>query len=130
MRKSKLVFVSIALLGLILGLIVSFFNHQLIFADETGFRDYDKHKAINTCMEKIYLERYQYEAAEQDAFYLCEQRYRELTQTLSHVDFLQAKNQTPIQQADGHFAPNIYYDTLFDRVLTPAAPPDFNLPKP
>ena len=130
MRKSRRFFIALAILGLVIGLALSAANHHLIFADETGYRDYDKHKAINTCMEKIYLERYQYEAAGQDEFYLCEQRYRELTQTLSHADFLQAKNQTPVQQADGRFAPNIYYDTLFGRVQTPASPPDFNLPKP
>ncbi len=130
MRKGKAFFIGLAALGLAIGLTLSVLNHRLIFADETGYRDYDKHKAVNTCMEKIYLEQYQYEPAQEDVFHLCEQRYRELTQVLSHNDFLQSKNQTPIQQADGKFAPNPYYDTLFGRIQVQDLHQNLHLPKP
>lgn len=122
MSKNKRYFIIMAIIGLGIGLFLSVLNHRLIFADETGYRDYDKHKAVSTCMEKIYLERYQTEPAQEDVFHLCEQRYRELSHTLSHTDFLKAKNETPVLGADGSFAPNIYYDTLFGRLRSSELP--------
>lgn len=82
------------------------------YAQEPSYRDYDKHKAVSTCMEKIYLDRYQFEPADENAFPLCEQRFRELSQTLNHREFLKAKNQLPVT-ADGNTVSNPYYDTLF-----------------
>lgn len=74
---------------------------------EPGYTDYDKHKAVITCMQYIYVEKHQQAPAEEDVFPLCEQRFLALSRTLSHDDFVKA-----LAASDEQLL-KIYYDTLF-----------------
>lgn len=73
---------------------------------EPGYTNYDKHLAVNTCMEYIYLQQYATEPANTDFFPLCEQRFLDLSRRLSHEQF--------IKQRQAQITPeNDYYQTLF-----------------
>ncbi|WP_159990538.1 hypothetical protein [Pelistega ratti] len=102
----------------ILGLFLSMNTYAL----EPEYTAYDKHKAVITCMQHIYLEKYQEIPAEEDAFPLCEQRFLSLSRTLPHKDFLIAKNtlsslenaSSSVNTTDHSIekTTNIYYDMM------------------
>lgn len=74
---------------------------------EPGYTDYDKHKAVITCMQYQYVEKYQQTPADENLFPLCEQRFLELSRTMSHDDFVKA-----LSASDERLL-KVYYDTLF-----------------
>lgn len=94
-----------------------FMAHCASFAQdiplEPGYTDYDKHKAVITCMQYIYVEKHQQAPAEEDVFPLCEQRFLVLSRTLSHDDFKKA-----LTASDDKLL-KVYYDTLFGIPLEP-----------
>lgn len=74
---------------------------------EPGYTDYDKHKAVITCMQYMYVERHQQAPSEEDIFPLCEQRFLALSRTLSHDEFVKARS------SDDEKVAKVYYDALF-----------------
>lgn len=93
---------------------------------EPGYTDYDKHKAVITCMQYIYVEKHQQVPAEEDVFPLCEQRFLALSRTLSHDDFIKA-----LAASDEKLL-KVYYDTLFGIPSEPITSGELaipNLPK-
>lgn len=104
-----------------------FMAHGASFAQEipleSGYTDYDKHKAVITCMQYIYVEKHQQAPAQEDAFPLCEQRFLALSRTLSHDDFIKALT------ASDEKLLKVYYDTLFGIPSEPITSGDLAIPK-
>lgn len=95
-----------SVLGFIACLAITTAQAQETVPLEPGYTNYDKHLAVNTCMEYIYLQQYATEPANSDFFPLCEQRFLELSRRLSHEQF--------IKQRQAQITPeNDYYQILF-----------------
>lgn len=83
------------------------------------YRDYDRYKAVSTCMLKVYVERYQHEPAEENLFPLCEQRYLTLHNTLPFEEFIQYKLSPAHAESADQRTGNRYYDTLYGVPTSP-----------
>ncbi|NOL48923.1 hypothetical protein HKX40_02035 [Pelistega europaea] len=88
---------------------------------EPGYTAYDKHKAVNTCMQYLYVTRFKEIPADENMFPLCEQRFLALSRKLSHEQFIKERAESSPHQQQHTF--NTYYDTLFG-----IPPADLSLP--
>ncbi|WP_147628806.1 hypothetical protein [Pelistega indica] len=80
---------------------------------EPGYTDYDKHKAVITCMQQIYVKNYQEMPTDEDFFPLCEQRFNVLSRSLTHDEFIHAKAESLNDKITENSTGNLYYDALF-----------------
>lgn len=78
---------------------------------EPGYTDYDKHKAVITCMQYIYINQYKDFPADNDMFPVCEQRFLALSRQLSHEQFVKQRAEQGEHHQQHTF--NTYYDVLF-----------------
>lgn len=114
MRNKFLAFCSLLILNNVV------FSQEISL--EPGYSDYDKHKAVITCMQYMYVEKHQQEPAEENLFPLCEQRFLALSRTLPHSEFIKAR------ASNDEKLLKVYYDALFG-IPAEEIKPDASIPQ-